>query len=54
MGLKKLIKKQIPGAIKQSQVQRTQELAVLSDAQLRLYIPDVYLLLTKGNRKLIT
>lgn len=42
MGLKKLLKQQIPGAIKQSQVQRTQELASLSDAQLRLYIPDVY------------
>lgn len=42
MGLKKLIKKQIPGAIKQTQAQRTQELAELSDAQLRLYIPDVY------------
>ena len=42
MGLKKLIKKQIPGAIKQAQVQQTQELAALSDAQLRLYIPDVY------------
>ncbi len=42
MGLKKFIKQQIPGGIKQSQVQRTQELAALSDEQLQLYIPDVY------------
>lgn len=37
MGLKKFIKQQIPGGIKQSQ-----GLAALSDAQLQLYIPDVY------------
>lgn len=37
MGLKKFIKQQIPGGIKQSQ-----ELAALSDEQLQLYIPDVY------------
>ena len=37
MGLKKFIKQQIPGGIKQSQ-----GLAALSDVQLQLYIPDVY------------
>ena len=42
MGFKKIIKQQISGAMKQSQAERSQKLAVLSDAQLRLYIPDVY------------
>lgn len=42
MGLKKFIKKQISETVKESQVQRAQELAVLSDEELRLYIPDVY------------
>lgn len=42
MGFKKIIKQQILGAMKQSQAERSQELAALSDAQLRLYIPDVY------------
>ncbi len=42
MGFKKIIKQQISGAMKQSQAERSEKLAALSDVQLRLYIPDVY------------
>ena len=42
MGFKKILKQQVPGVVKLAQVQRTRELAALSDEQLRLYIPDVY------------
>lgn len=42
MGFKKFIKKQISEKVKEPQIQRAQELASLSDEELRLYVPDVY------------